>query len=71
MEEGRNITGHLISTTYKVSLILLLPTFPFKSDRIFKLLKSFVNDLNYYDYTGELAENKEEESGKMKTKKMQ
>ena len=26
-------------------------------------MKSFVNDLNYYDYTGELAENKEEESG--------
>ena len=26
-------------------------------------MKSFVNDLNYYDYTGALAENKEEESG--------
>ena len=58
MEEGGNITGHLISTTYKVSPtpaggleVLLLLTFSVKSERIFKLMKKFVNDLYDYDYS--------------------
>ena len=72
MEEGGNITGQLISTTYKVSPIHagglevpLLLTFSVKSERIglFKLMKSCFNDLYNYDYTGEQAENNEEESG--------
>ena len=56
MEEDGNITGHLISTTYKVSPIPagglevpLLLTFSVKSERITKLMKRFVNDL--YDTT--------------------
>ena len=60
MEEGDNITRHLISTTCKVSPIhagglevLSLLTFSVKSERIFKLMKSFVNDLYGYAYTGE------------------
>ena len=36
--------------------------FPLKV-KDFKLMKSFVNDLYHYDYTGEQAENNEEESG--------
>ena len=70
MEEGGNITGDLIFTTYKVSLIsagvlelLLLLIFSVKSERIFKLMKSFVNDLYDHNYAGEQAERKEEESG--------
>ena len=70
MEEGGNITGHLICTNYKVSPIPadclevpLLLKFSVKSERIFKLMKSFVNDLYDYDYTGEQAENSEEENG--------
>ena len=56
MEDGRNTTGHLTSTTYKVCLLL---TFSVKSERIFKL----INDLCDYGYTGEEAENNKEESG--------
>ena len=70
MEEGGNITGHLISATCKVSPIpvgslevSLLLTFSVKSERMFKLMKIFVNDLYDYDYIGEQAENNEEESG--------
>ena len=70
MEEDGNITWHLISTIYKVSLIpagglevLLLLTFSIKSGRITKLMKRFVNDLCDYDYTGEQAENNEEGNG--------
>ena len=70
MEEGGNITRQLISTTYKVSPIpagslevLLLLTFSTKREKIFKLKKSFINDLHDDDYTGEKAENNEEESG--------
>ena len=70
MEEDGNITGHLISTTCKVSPISagglevpLLLTFSVKSGRITQLMKRFVNDLYDYDYTGEQAENNEEESG--------
>ena len=69
MEEGGNTTGHLVSTNYKVSPIPagglevpLLLTFSVKSERIFKLMKGFVNDFYDYDYTGERAENNEEES---------
>ena len=65
MEECGNITGHLISTTHKTSPIPagglelpLLRTFSVKSESIFKIMKSFVNDLYDYDYTGEQAENK-------------
>ena len=68
MEEGANITGRLISTNYKVSPILagdleapLLLTFSFKSERILRKMRSFVNDLYDYEYTGEQAENNEEE----------
>ena len=50
--EGGNITGHLIWTNCKVSSIPaggleapLLLTFSVKSERIFELMKSFVNDL--------------------------
>ena len=75
MEEGGNITGNLISTTsqsnlHKVFLVpsgrlevLLLLTFSVKIERIFKLMKSFLNDLNDCAYTGEQAENSDEESG--------
>ena len=70
MEEGANITGRLISTNYKVSPILaggleapLLLTFSVKSERILRKMRSFVNDLYDYEYTGEQAENNEEESG--------
>ena len=68
--EGGNITRNLISKTYKVSPIPtgglqvpLLLTFSVKSERIFKVMKSFVNDLYDYNYTGEQAEINEEESG--------
>ena len=64
MEVGSNITGDLISTTYKVSLIPagglevpLLLLFSVKSERTFKLMKTFVNDLYDYDCTGEQAGN--------------
>ena len=40
----------------------LLLTFSLKSERIFKLMKSFVNDLYDYNYTGEQAQSNEEES---------
>ena len=70
MEEGANITGRLISTNHKVSPILaggleapLLLTFSVKSERILRKMRSFVNDLYDYEYTGEQAENNEEESG--------
>ena len=70
MEEGRNVTGYQISTTDKVSPIpngalevRLLQTFFVKSERIFKLMKSFVNDFYDNDFTGKQAENNEEESG--------
>ena len=69
LKEGGNITGHLICTNYKVSPIpaggLEIPlqlTFFAKSERIFELMKSFVNDLYEYDYTGEQTKNNEEES---------
>ena len=69
LKEGGNITGHLICTNYKVSPIpavglevLLLLTFSVQSERIFELMKSFVNDLHEYNYTGEQAKNNEEES---------
>ena len=69
LKEGGNITGHLICTNYKVSPIPagglevpLLLTFSVKSERIFELMKSFVNDLCEYDYTGEQAKSNEEES---------
>ena len=60
LKEGGNITGHLISTNYTVPPAgglesPLLPTFAVKSERIFELMKSFVNDLYEYDYTGEQA----------------
>ena len=41
----------------------LLQTFFVKSERIFKLMKSFVNDFYDNDFTGKQAENNEEESG--------
>ena len=70
MEEGANITGRLISKNYKVSPILagslevpLLLTFSVKSERILRKMKSFVNDLYDYEYTGEQTEKNEEESG--------
>ena len=72
MEKGGNITGQLISITYKVSPIHagglevpLLLTFSVKSERIglFKLMKSCFNGLYDYDYTGKQAENNEEASG--------
>ena len=69
LKEDGNITGHLICTNYKVSPIPagglevpLLLTFSVKSERIFELMKSFVNDLHEYNYTGEQAKNNEEES---------
>ena len=55
LKEGGNLTGHLICTNCKVSPIptgsLELPlvlTFSVKSERIFELMNSFVNDL--YEY---------------------
>ena len=69
LKEGGNITGNLVSTCYKVSPIpagglevpLLLP-FCVKSEIIFELMKSFVNDLYEYNYTREQAKSNEEES---------
>ena len=68
-KEGANITGHLIYTNYKVSPIPagglevpLLLTSSVKSERVFELMKSFVNDLYEYNYAGEQAKNNEEES---------
>ena len=62
--------GNLISTTYKVFLVpsgclelLLLLTFSIKSERIFKLMKSFVNNLYDPVFTGKQAKNNDEESG--------
>ena len=59
LKEGGNITGHLSCTNYKVSPIPagglevpLLLTFSVKRERIFELMKNFVNDLYKYDYTG-------------------
>ena len=40
-----------------------LLTFSVKSERIFELMKSSVNDSYEYDYTGEQAKNNEEERG--------
>ena len=69
LKEGGNITGHLICTNYKVSPIparslevSLLLTFSIKSERIFEIMKSFVNDLYEYDYTGEQPKNNKEKS---------
>ena len=69
LKEGGNITAHLIRTNYKVSPIpagdlevSLQLDFSVKRKRIFELMKSFVNDLYEYDYTGEQAKNNEEES---------
>ena len=52
MKESGNITGHLISATYKVSPIPvsglevpLVLTFHVKRERISKLKRSFANDL--------------------------
>ena len=66
MEEA----GSLICSTYKVYLVpsgglevLLLLTFSIKSERIFKLMKSFVNNLYDSVYTREQAKNNDEESG--------
>ena len=68
-KECGNITLHLICTNYKVSPIPagslevpLLLTFSVKSERIFELMKSFVNDLYKYNYTGEQEKNNEEKS---------
>ena len=64
LKEGGNIAGHLICTNYIVSLIPacgfeipLLLTFSVKSERMFDLMKSFVDDLYGYDYTGEQSKN--------------
>ena len=69
LKEGGNITGHLICTNYKESPIpagdLEVPlqlTFSVKSERIFELMKSFVNYLYEYDHTGKQEKNNEEES---------
>ena len=69
LKKGGNITGHLICTNYKISPIPvgglkvpLLLAFSVKSERMFELMKSFVNDLYEYNYTGEQAKNNEEES---------
>ena len=70
MKEVRNITGYLISTTYKVfpvpsgSLeVPCLLTFSVKSETIIKLMKSFVNDLHDSTFNAGQAENNNEESG--------
>ena len=70
MEESGNITGHLISATYKASPIParglevpLLLTFSVKCERITKLVKRFANNLYDYDYTGEQVESNEKEGG--------
>ena len=62
--------GNLISITCKVFLVLsgcfevlLLLTFSIKSERIFKLMKSFVNNLYDSVYTREQAKNNDEEIG--------
>ena len=73
LKEGGNITGHLICTNYKVSSIPaggvevpLLLTFSVKSERIFELMKSFVNDLYKYDYTREQPKNTKKRALTMK-----
>ena len=73
LKESGNITGYLICTNYKISPIPasslevpLLLTFSVKSERIFELMKSFVNDLYEYNYTGEQAKNKKKRAVTMK-----
>ena len=43
--------------------MLLLRTLSVKSERIFILMKSVVNDISEYNYTGKQKENNKEESG--------
>ena len=58
IKEGGSISGHLLSINYKVSPIPagglevpLLLTFSVKEDRIYSLMKDFVNNLYDYNYT--------------------
>ena len=69
LKDGGNISGHLICTNYKVSPIpagglevMWLLDFSVKSEKIFELMKNFVNDLYEYDHTGEQAKHNKEES---------
>ena len=71
MEEGGNITGYknlhnlqsISDSCWWFRGVVVANIFSVKSKRIFKLMKSFINDLYDYDYTREQAENNEEESG--------
>ena len=69
IKEGGSISGHLLSTNYKVSPIPagglevpLLLTFTVKEDRIFFLMNDFINNLYDYDYTGEKEDKKNDGS---------
>jgi len=69
IKEGGSISGHLLSTNYKVSPIPagglevpLLLTFTVKEDRIFFLMKDFIKNLYDYDYTGEKEDKTDDES---------
>ena len=67
LKEGGNITGHFICANFKVSPIPasglevpLLLTLSIKSERIFELMKSFVNDLYEYWRTGKKQRRREQ-----------
>ena len=69
IQEHGSISGQLLSTNYKVSLIpagglevLLLLTFSVIEDMIFSLMKDFVKNLYDYNYTGEHKSKDDEES---------
>ena len=69
IQEGGSISGHLLSTNYKVSPIPagglelpLLLTFSVIEDKIFSLMKDFVKNLYDYHYTGEHKSKDDKES---------
>ena len=68
IEEGGDISGHLVSTSYKPSPIPagglevpLLLTFSVKNERIYEQMKEFITNLYDYEYTGIKSEENEEE----------
>ena len=69
MKEGAQISGYLVSTNYKPSLIPagglevpLLLTFSVKNEQIFEQMKEFVTTLYDYEYTG-MKEDESEDEG--------
>ena len=68
MKERGEISGYLVSTSYKPSPIpagglevLLLLTFSVKNEQIFEQMKEFVTTLYDYEYTGMKEDESEDE----------